>query len=286
MIVYGIVVDLNENRDLIFKSRLHTYYLKVPKSMYLKFEALLIEDQRCILKLKKDKQYFRLVDILKIYNVGAKKLIPTFHQNYLIDSVQSLIQNLDYTLFLDFEMSMHPYHYDPDFVSEIIQVGYVLKDSEGNTLKSYQAFIKPELFKDLTKRTLKFLSITQNDVNQGISFQAFYKNLKDILFKYRPAIMVWGSNDAQVLFQTLERMGLNQDIKLFRFIDLLKIHKQVLMKKDDIGLQTAYQMYGYEANGPQKHDALEDALMTSKVYQGFTQYLKGNRKLSFQSKIG
>jgi inhibitor of KinA sporulation pathway (predicted exonuclease) len=57
------------------------------------------------------------------------------------------------------------------------------------------------------------------------------------------------------------------------------------MKKDDIGLQTAYQMYGYEASGPQKHDALEDAMMTSKVYQGFTQYLKGNRKLSFQSKI-
>ena len=282
MIVYGVVINLSETRDLVFKSRQKTYYLKVPKSLFQKFEALLIENQRCVLKIKHDKTQVRLLDILKVYNLGAKKLIPTFHQHHLVNSIQHLIQNLDYTLFLDFEMSMHPYHYDPDFISEIIQVGYVLKDASGDTIKTYQSFIKPELFKELTKRTLKFLSITQEDVNQGTSFKSFYHELKSILNKYNPAIMVWGSNDAQVLFQTLERMQLSEDIQLFRFIDLLKIHKQVLMKKDDIGLQTAYQMYGYQALTPQKHDALEDALMTSKVYQGFTQYLKGQRKLSFQ----
>ena len=282
MIVYGVVINLSETRDLIFKSRQKTYYLKVPKSLFQKFEALLIENQRCVLKIKHDKTQVRLLDILKVYNLGAKKLIPTFHQHHLVNSIQHLIQNLDYTLFLDFEMSMHPYHYDPDFISEIIQVGYVLKDTRGETIKTYQSFIKPELFKELTKRTLKFLSITQEDVNKGTSFSVFYQDLKKILIKYNPAIMVWGSNDSQVLFQTLERMRLSEDIQLFRFIDLLKIHKQVLMKKDDIGLQTAYQMYGYQALTPQKHDALEDALMTSKVYQGFTQYLKGQRKLSFQ----
>ena len=282
MIVYGVVVNLSESRDLVFKSRQKTYYLKVPKSLFQKFEALLIQEQRCVLKIKHDKTQVRLIDILKVYNLGAKKLTPTFHQHHLVDSIQHLIQNLDYTLFLDFEMSMHPYHYDPEFISEIIQVGYVLKDASGETIKTYQSFIKPELFKELTKRTLKFLSITQEDVNKGTSFSIFYQDLKKILIHYNPAIMVWGSNDAQVLFQTLERMRLSEDIQLFRFIDLLKIHKQVLMKKDDIGLQTAYQMYGYQALTPQKHDALEDALMTSKVYQGFTQYLKGQRKLSFQ----
>ena len=278
MIVYGVVVNLSETRDLIFKSRQKTYYLKVPKSLFQKFETLLIEDQRCILKLKKDKHQTRLIDILKVFNVGFKKLSPTFHQKHVVQSIQSLIEDLDYTLFLDFEMSMHPYHYDPDFISEIIQVGYVLKDSNENTIQTYQSFIQPELFKELTKRTLKFLSITQEDVNQGTSFETFYQELKSILIKYNPAIIVWGSNDAQVLFQTLERLDLNKDIKLFRFIDLLKIHKQVLMKKDDIGLQTAYQMYGYEALTPQKHDALEDAIMTSKVYQGFIEYLKGQRQ--------
>ena len=285
MIVYGVVVSLTETRDLIFKSRQKTHYLKVPKSMYQKFEALLIEHQRCILKLKKDKNQVRLMDILKVYNVGIKKLSPTFHQNHMVKSIQSLIQNLEYTLFLDFEMSMHPYHYDPDFVSEIIQAGYVLKSSDGKTIQTYQSFIKPELFKELTKRTLKFLSITQEDVNQGTTFDTFYQELRSLLLTYNPAIMVWGSNDAQVLFQTLERMNLRDDIPLFRFIDLLKMHKQVLMKKDDLGLQTAYLMYGYEAQTPQRHDALEDALMTSKVYQGFNEYLKGQRKLSFQNKI-
>jgi len=91
MIVYGVVVSLSETRDLIFKSRQKTHYLKVSKSMYQKFEALLIEDQhqRCILKLKKDKNQVRLMDILKVYNVGIKKLSPTFHQNHMVKSIQS-----------------------------------------------------------------------------------------------------------------------------------------------------------------------------------------------------
>lgn len=285
MIIYGRIIDVSETRELTLKSRKKTYYIKVPKSIFLKFEALLIKDQRCVITIKKDKTQVRLIDILKVYDLKAQRLVPTFHQTGVVNAIQTLIENLKYTLFLDFEMSMHPYHYDPDFISEIIQVGYVLKDEAGNTVHTYQSFIKPELFKTLTKRTLKFLSITQDDVDRGTSFQSFYQELKALLITYQPAIIVWGANDAQVLFQTLKRRHLHQDIKLFRFMDLLKIHKQVLMKKDDIGLQTAYLMYGYQKLSPQKHDALEDAMMTSKVFQGFTKYLKGQRKLSFQTKL-
>jgi inhibitor of KinA sporulation pathway (predicted exonuclease) len=99
---------------------------------------------------------------------------------------------------------------------------------------------------------------------------------------YQPGILVWGSNDAQVLFQTLKRLDLEDDIHQFRFIDLLKLHKQVYLKKDDIGLLTAYQMYGHEELASQRHDALEDAMMTYQVFNGFNAYLEGKRKPVFQ----
>lgn len=272
MIIYGTVLSLESNRMLILKTRKQIYKIKLQRSQYYKYEALLSNGKRLVGVLRKDKE-LKLTRILKIFHENGKALKPLFHQNHIVSDVKHLLNQLDYVLTLDFEMSMHPYYYSKEFVSEIIQVGYVLTSGDGTLIETYEAYIKPTQFPKLTPRTLKFLDITQNDVDNGISFVDFYHHFDDVIQKYQPGIIVWGGNDENMLHQTLKNHGFEDGSIHLRFIDLLKLHKQVYMYKNDLGLLNAYKMYGHHVNDPQRHDAFDDALMTEKVFQGFKKYL-------------
>lgn len=275
MIVYGTVLALEQNRILILKTRTRIYTIKLQRSQYYKYEPLITKGTRLVGVLKNDKG-LKLSRILKIFHENGKALKPLFHQNHIVHDVKKLLNQLDYVVSLDFEMSMHPYYYSKEFISEIIQVGYVLTDKDGNVLETYEAYIKPSKFPKLTPRTLKFLDITQEDVDQGVSFKQFYTHFESVINTYKPGIIVWGGNDETMLHQTLLSHGFNEGSRHLRFIDLLKLHKQVYMYKNDLGLLNAYKMYGYHVKDPQRHDALDDALMTEKVFQGFKRYLNQN----------
>jgi len=257
---------------LTLKTRKKTFRIKLQRSQFYKYEALLQKDMRLVGVLVQDKE-LKLSRILKIFHVNGKSLKPLFHQNHIVHDVKNLLNGLDYIIALDFEMSMHPYYYSKEFISEIIQVGYVLTDSLGNVLETYQAYIKPLKFPKLTKRTLKFLDITQEDVDGGKTFNAFYDHFKEVVSTYEPGIIVWGGNDETMLHNTLKDHGYPEGSLYLRFIDLLKLHKQVYMYKNDLGLLNAYRMYGNHVKDPQRHDALDDALMTKEVFLGFKKYL-------------
>ncbi len=273
MRIQGTIIAHDSNERTIqidYRKRRHTIYFQ--RATYNKYHRFLDNgfhialDAKIIAK-KRGKQ-LTATHVLKISKPRPYGTKTLYSFASMRDETRKFINSLDTKLFLDFEMSMHPYKKNPRFTQEIIQAGYILEDREGNIIKEYSAYIKPTRHKTLSRRTTKFLDLTQEDVDQGIGFLTFYNEFKTLLETYRPAIIVWGKNDHLALKDSYKVNKVRSLGRLTRFVNLLKLHKNVFNYKDDIGLKTAYEMYGNNLK-TQRHDALEDAYMTKRVFDGF-----------------
>lgn len=214
---------------------------------------------------------------LKIVEIRHRKNIVYYDIMNIKEGTKDLINSLGTKMFLDLEMSMHPYRQDKNFKQEIIQVGYYLVDKNNEIIEEYSEIIKPTVHKMLTKRTLKFLEISQVDVDNGLNYEEFYIHFKQVVEKYSPAIIVWGKNDFLALRQSYIINRFPSLKRQTRYINLLKIHKNYFNLKNDLGLFNALKLY-IEPNGKQMHNALEDAFATYQIFKGFKDVL--NDKIS------
>ncbi len=283
-IISGRILSYDEENRIIslhVADRIRYFYIqrsllnKINKYIELKrFIQFTITDEERIYRRHK----VSTVDyIIRIMEIRYRKNIVYYDIKNIYTGTKDLINALDYKMFLDLEMSMHPYRVDKSFTQEIIQVGYLLVDKDGKTIEAYNKVIQPTLHKKLTKRTLKFLEITQDDVDNGIDFTEFYEYFREIVFKYNPAIIVWGRNDFLALKQGYKINDVASLVPNTRYINLLKLHKNFFNLKNDLGLFNALRLYE-NFDETQSHNALEDAIVTSKIFDGFKRVV--NNKLN------
>jgi len=213
-----------------------------------------------------------LKEMLTLRQPSQRRVKTLYSYRKVKTQTRDFINALNYKLFLDFEMSMHPYHKTKNFKQELIQIGYLLEDPKGNIIKKFSSYITPSKHKKLTKRTTKFLNLTQEDVDAGMQYHDFYVHFKTLLETYMPAIIVWGKNDALALKDSYRINKVKSLTKWTRFVNLLKLHKNYFNIKNDLGLKTAFEMYGNTLE-TQQHDAYEDAWMTKHVFDAFKAYL-------------
>jgi sporulation inhibitor KapD len=270
-------IDIDE-RLITIKTRQRVLTLYIQRAMFNRYMTYLAPKNILIVTVKinhdttKIDRTYTIKDLIKIVKTTPRKTLVLYSHDTIINQTKHFVNSLKNKLFLDLEMSMHPYYKDPTFVQEIIQAGYVLVDEHGNTIEKYMTFIQPTKHKKLTKRTLKFLDLTQSDIDKGITYDTFHQHFKHLLKTYNPAIIVWGKNDALALKETANVNDLPNMNDSSRFVNLLKLHKNVFKLKNDLGLLKAYQLYGYTTD-TQRHDALEDAEMTKRIFDGFKAYL-------------
>ncbi len=208
--------------------------------------------------------------IIRIMQTRYRKNIVYYDVKNIKTGTKALINGLDYKMFLDLEMSMHPYKVDKNFVQEVIQVGYILVDIDDNVIEAFNQNVRPSIHRKITKRTIKFLGITQEEVDSGVPFEEFYNKFSDVIHKYNPGIIVWGRNDFLALNQAYKINHLPSLATETRYINLLKIHKNYFNLKNDLGLFNALKLYeNFEEI--QAHNAYEDAEVTRKIFYGFKQ---------------
>lgn len=186
--------------------------------------------------------------------------------------MRRVLEDIEYVLFLDLEMTMPPYFKGP-FEAEIIQAGYVLRSSEGEVLIQDKIFVKPTKYPKISPRTEKFLKLDQRYYEQAVDYMIFYNQIYDIISVYKPKIIVWGRNDIIALkasYQINQVKSLADD---HQFINLLQIHKNYYNLSDDLGLFKAYELYYHKAYN-QAHDALDDALVTKYVFDALLIQMK------------
>lgn len=239
-----------------------------------RFIQFVIEDENRIYRRRK---VSNIDYVIKIMEIRHRKNIVFYDVKNIKRGTKDLINSLETKMFLDLEMSMHPYRQDKNFKQEIIQVGYCLVDSDDKIIEKYLEIIQPTIHKKLSKRTLKFLEISQDHVDNGLNYHEFYVHFKQVVEKYSPAIIVWGRNDFLALRNSYKINKVSSLKKLTRYINLLKMHKNYFNLKSDLGLFNALKLYT-EPNGKQMHNALEDAMATCQIFYGFKDVL--NKKIS------
>lgn len=282
-IISGRILAIDEEERLVLikvKNRIRQFYFQ--RSMINRIGKYLQIYRFVQFAINKEERIYRGnkvsdVDyVIKIMEIRHRKNIVYFDIKNIKSGTRNLINSMKVKMFLDLEMSMHPYKVDKTFKQEIIQVGYILVDSNNNEISRYNQMIKPTFHPKITRRTQKFLKITQADVDKGIEYKEFYKRFKSDIEKYSPAIIVWGRNDFLALRESYKWNEVPSLSKKTRYINLLKLHKNYFHLKNDLGLFNALGLYTSSKEKPQQHDALDDALVTKEIFDGFKRAINYN----------
>jgi len=273
------IIDSVDGENSVFYSiiegRKLGFYLtkKLAKTFFDYLEKGIVVDFEVTGKRKKinNQWLYQVAFFHKIESMYPKHVY--YDLEALRAEMRNVLGNYEYYLFIDFEMTM-PGYQQRKFTSEIIQVGYVLAKAQSKILVKDGYYIKPKLTDTLSKRTLKFLKIeNENFEKNAIDYKIFYKKLKHIIHKYQPKLVVWGKNDITALNDSYAVHQKEALTDVNDFIDLLKLHKDYYNLKDDLGLFKAYKTY-YESNDLQIHDAYDDAKVTKFVFDAFLEQMK------------
>ena len=187
------------------------------------------------------------------------------------DGIVDLVGSMKPILFIDFEMNMQDYQPIVNFEQEIIETGMVLTNETGAIMKIKHWYIKPTKFPKITKRTIKFLHYTNYELEQAISFKKFYKEFMEIIKEYDPYVIVWGKSDITQLKKTCQ-INNCPDMKL-KFVNLLQLHTNYFNLKNSPGLFSMWEAYTNSKLPEQKHNSLEDAMVTKEVFFKFKEYI-------------
>jgi len=208
-------------------------------------------------------------------------ILPKSIKGDLRKALESLL-NTKYYVFLDLEFSMSgPEYRGKNFSAEIIQVGLIIVDVEGQIIEKFSAYIKPTAFPNITDKTQEFLKINKIVVENGITYLQFYNYIKEIRARYNPLFIVWGVSDGFVLNSSCALNNVEPLFKENQLIDLQRIHRQFYQIGQDIGLYNAMKSYGYYA-GVQIHDALVDAIILHQIFFKFKEIITDASEFPFK----
>ncbi len=274
MLVYGKILHTEERTrilDIVFRNKRMKCYLQ--RAQFNRLQEFLHPGNFVVLSIKKSERKRGVrrhvaESVKRIVRPSPRRPLVLYSETDIRTEMVRFLNNLGKKLFLDLEMSMHPYHKDKDFKQEIIQAGYVLVSADGEVMETFRGFIRPTRHKKITKRTRKFLGVTQEEIDAGLPYADFYERLKKLVRSHRPAVIVWGKNDILALRESYTINRLPPIRPRIRFVNLLELYKTFYGLKDDVGLLTAYNNHG-EGPNDQRHDALDDALMTKTIYERF-----------------
>jgi len=167
-------------------------------------------------------------------------------------------------IFIDFEFSMPEGRGPKGFFPEIIEVGLISVQERLET-SQFSSYVKPRVFKRLSRRCRSFLKITQQNVDEGMTLAALVKRLAVLNNDGHNKVVTWGNMDMRVLKQNCERAKLPFPFS-GEFIDLSMEYKRFFGDRNQTGLWKAVQEYGREGVG-NHHKALDDAMTTYHIYQ-------------------
>ena len=262
---------IHKGKKLYFylqKNLIKKFYKYLQKSTYVSFEYDPIAIKRNNVRCYKVEHFVSISNSRYSY-----KSVIHYDLDVIRKGIKNLVNDMNPIMFVDFEMNMQDYQPIDDFVQEIIETGMVITNADGAILKIKHWYIKPTKFPKITKRTIKFLHYTKAELEMAVSFSQFYKEFSELCEKYNPYVVVWGKSDITTLKKTCQ---INHVKELdLRFVNLLQLHTNYDNLKNSPGLFSMWETYNNTKLPEQKHDSLEDAMVTKDVFFKFKEKING-----------
>ncbi len=173
---------------------------------------------------------------------------------------------------------------------EVIQIGAVKIDENGNMRGSYSITVKPRYYKKILRHVARLTGITQERADRGVSLPEAAESFRrfcgeDFVF------LTWGPDDIPMLEDNFRVHKLDTSW-LRNTYDLQKIfNRQTTKSKNQPSLEFAMEHFGIPQNLP-AHDALNDAYFTALVagrldlVRGVAEYSLGNEDVYRITEVG
>jgi sporulation inhibitor KapD len=168
-------------------------------------------------------------------------------------------------LFIDFEFTMpEKGKRTKGFYPEIIEAGIVAVVND-RIQEKFSSFVKPVRFPELSNRCKSFLNISQEQINDGISFYDLINIFTELSTGFKNTVVTWGNMDMKVLRNNCEQASVAVPFRAME-IDLSMEYKRFFGDQNQTGLWKAVQEYGTDGVGTH-HRALDDALTTYNIFK-------------------
>ena len=161
-------------------------------------------------------------------------------------------------------------------MNEIIEIGAVIIDESLEIIDTFDCFVRPHVGKKLSGRTKDLTHITNDEVNQGYSFENAINNFKEKIEGLDPVFMSWGDCDNRELFININEYKKEKRISFInRYMDLQKYCRVFLDSSDSCqpGLTLAAEKLGVDISEYQAHRGIDDSeiayLCFKKIYDPY-----------------
>ncbi len=182
--------------------------------------------------------------------------------------------NFKYIIFFDceytcWENSLETGWSDPEYPSEIIQIGLVVFEVKKNRIiKDYTSFVKPYLNQKLSDYCLKLLKFPQSTIDNSPSFKEIAKSisaiLQDILIN-EYFICSWGDDYNRITLNSRINNTIDPFSNCFRLNLMTEFSKVLKLKKFISSRDEVKKMIKYDTK-ISRHDALEDSIELIDLY--------------------
>lgn len=157
-----------------------------------------------------------------------------------------------------------------DFVNEIIEIGAVKLDKNGNEIDKFSHFLKPKIHPIISDFCTELTTITQADIDKAESASVI---LEEFMLWCKDCILVsWGFYDINQLNKDLIKNDLEIYLDQNQHFSLKHLHAKwnnfTGKRKNGIGMSGALNLEGLELEG-QHHRGIDDAINIAKIFRKY-----------------
>lgn len=154
----------------------------------------------------------------------------------------------------------------PSLIQETIEIGAYLLNQYGETLDTYNRFIRPKINPNLSSFCTELTTITQEQVNRADLFPKVIEEFQDWIgiFDEDYLLCSWGSFDKKMLQRDCELHDIESEW-VEHHINIKAQYQKMKRLHRPVGLRAAVKKEGFEFTGIQ-HRGIADAENLAKVF--------------------
>jgi len=150
---------------------------------------------------------------------------------------------------------------------EIIQIGAVKLDENFNKISSFNALIKPKIYKKLHPFVKDMTNITMDQLSHAKPFKEVFKDFSNFT-DVNSILCVWGMGDIKELFRNIKYHKLDINEMPYKCINIQSYASKHLNAPGgtSVGLRNAVEMLNIPLQ-KDFHDAYNDAYYTAEIFK-------------------
>lgn len=151
---------------------------------------------------------------------------------------------------------------------EIIQIGALKLNNNLDTISTFNALIKPTLYKTIHPFVEDLTKITTEQVNLCDTFPEVHKNFLNFIGSEEITFCIWGSADIKELIKNIKFHNLSTSSISKKYIDVQNYVSKHFNTPNGtkIGLRNAVELFNISTK-TEFHDAFNDAFYTAEVFK-------------------